>query len=114
MSSHPHGLRYSPFTMGIQNNNNNTNNNNINIKNSQQQQSTAVRQQISNVQNNTTKQLQSYSGSESDVSTSNENLSHEERYVLRHTARVEPQGQENLDGNITPVNEIQGWFFITI
>lgn len=113
MSSHPHGLRYSPFTLGMQNNNN-TINNNINIKNSQQQQSTAVRQQISNVQNNTTKQLQSYSGSESDVSTSNENLSHEERYVLRHTARVEPQGQENLDGNITPVNEIQGWFFIII
>lgn len=39
---------------------------------------------------------QSLSGSETDVSTSNENLSHEERYVIRHTARQEPQGQENL------------------
>uniref|UniRef100_A0A6M2DGK4 Putative angiomotin-like protein 1 n=1 Tax=Xenopsylla cheopis TaxID=163159 RepID=A0A6M2DGK4_XENCH len=39
---------------------------------------------------------QSLSGSETDVSTSNENLSHEERYVIRHTARVEPQGQETL------------------
>ncbi|XP_026322083.1 angiomotin-like isoform X3 [Hyposmocoma kahamanoa] len=39
---------------------------------------------------------QSLSGSETDVSTSNENLSREERYVVRHTARVEPQGQENL------------------
>uniref|UniRef100_A0A2H1WA69 SFRICE_007386 n=1 Tax=Spodoptera frugiperda TaxID=7108 RepID=A0A2H1WA69_SPOFR len=38
---------------------------------------------------------QSLSGSETDVSTSNENLSREERYVVRHTARVEPQGQEN-------------------
>ncbi|KAG7206574.1 hypothetical protein KM043_000259 [Ampulex compressa] len=38
---------------------------------------------------------QSLSGSETDVSTSNENLSNEERYVIRHTARQEPQGQEN-------------------
>ncbi|KAG6456561.1 hypothetical protein O3G_MSEX009810 [Manduca sexta] len=38
---------------------------------------------------------QSLSGSETDVSTSNENLSREERYVVRHTTRVEPQGQEN-------------------
>ncbi|XP_046435575.1 uncharacterized protein LOC124186995 [Neodiprion fabricii] len=38
---------------------------------------------------------QSLSGSDTDVSTSNENLSHEERYVIRHTARQEPQGQEN-------------------
>lgn len=39
------------------------------------------------------------SGSETDVSTSNENLSHEERYVIRHTARQEPQGQENLQAS---------------
>lgn len=39
---------------------------------------------------------QSLSGSETDVSTSNENLSNEERYVIKHTTRVEPQGQENL------------------
>lgn len=38
---------------------------------------------------------QSLSGSDTDVSTSNENLSNEERYVIRHTARQEPQGQEN-------------------
>uniref|UniRef100_A0A182WJ41 Angiomotin_C domain-containing protein n=1 Tax=Anopheles minimus TaxID=112268 RepID=A0A182WJ41_9DIPT len=49
------------------------------------------------------------SGSDTDVSTSNENLSREERYVLSH-ARVEPQGEENLQGNITPVNEVQGRF----
>lgn len=42
---------------------------------------------------------QSLSGSETDVSTSNENLSHEERYVIRHTARQEPQGQENLQSS---------------
>uniref|UniRef100_A0A2M4CY28 Putative angiomotin n=1 Tax=Anopheles darlingi TaxID=43151 RepID=A0A2M4CY28_ANODA len=49
----------------------------------------------------------SLSGSDTDVSTSNENLSREERYVLSH-ARVEPQGEENLQGNVTPVNELQG------
>ena len=38
---------------------------------------------------------------------SNENLSREERFVLLHTARVEPMGQENLSGNVTPVNEMQ-------
>ncbi|XP_012225084.1 serine-rich adhesin for platelets-like [Linepithema humile] len=38
---------------------------------------------------------QSLSGSDTDVSTSNENLSNEERYVIRHTERQEPQGQEN-------------------
>ncbi|XP_054266143.1 uncharacterized protein LOC128988665 [Macrosteles quadrilineatus] len=37
----------------------------------------------------------SLSGSETDISTSNENLSHEERYVIQHTTRQEPQGQEN-------------------
>ncbi|XP_049821497.1 angiomotin-like protein 1 isoform X2 [Aethina tumida] len=39
---------------------------------------------------------QSLSGSETDVSTSNENLSNEEKYAIRHTPRQEPQGQENL------------------
>lgn len=42
---------------------------------------------------------QSLSGSETDVSTSNENLSNEEKYVIRHTARQEPQGQENLQAS---------------
>ncbi|XP_042204239.1 uncharacterized protein LOC121853912 isoform X1 [Homarus americanus] len=42
---------------------------------------------------------QSFSGSETDVSTSTENLSPEERYALEHTQRQEPQGQENV-GNI--------------
>ncbi|PSN51424.1 hypothetical protein C0J52_05439 [Blattella germanica] len=42
---------------------------------------------------------QSLSGSETDVSTSNENLSHEERYAIRNTPRQEPQGQENLSSN---------------
>lgn len=38
-------------------------------------------------------------GSDTDISTSNENLSVEQRYVLRHTPRVEPQGQEMVDQN---------------
>lgn len=41
---------------------------------------------------------QSFSGSETDVSTSTENLSPEERYALAHTQRQEPQGQENVGG----------------
>ena len=39
-------------------------------------------------------QHQSFSGSETDVSTSTENLTHEEKYFLRHTTRQEPQGEE--------------------
>lgn len=37
---------------------------------------------------------------------SNANLSREERYVLLQP-RAEPQGQENLSGNVTPVNDAQ-------
>ena len=33
-------------------------------------------------------------------------LSREERFVLLHP-RAEPQGQENLSGNVTPVNDAQ-------
>ncbi|XP_065156727.1 angiomotin-like protein 1 isoform X2 [Atheta coriaria] len=42
---------------------------------------------------------QSLSGSETDISTSNENLSNEEKYVIRHTERQEPQGEENLQSS---------------
>lgn len=37
----------------------------------------------------------SKSGSETDISSSNESLSIEQRYVLKNMARIEPQGQEN-------------------
>lgn len=50
----------------------------------------------------------SLSGSDTDVSTSNENLSVEQRYVLRHTPRVEPQGQENLAEAAASGNENTG------
>ncbi|XP_063619223.1 angiomotin-like [Cydia splendana] len=50
---------------------------------------------------------QSLSGSETDVSTSNENLSREERYVVRHTARVEPQGQETQNNNNNNRNSLK-------
>lgn len=36
------------------------------------------------------------SGSETDISTSNENLSMEQRYILRNTSRIEPQGEEDF------------------
>ena len=41
------------------------------------------------------KYFPSLSGSETDVSTSTENLTQEERYVLRNMERQEPQGEEN-------------------
>lgn len=59
-------------------------------------QTNANRTQHLQANPNSFQQNLSFSGSETDVSTSNENLSHEERYVIRHTARQEPQGQENL------------------
>lgn len=40
---------------------------------------------------------------------SDANLSREERYVLLQP-RAEPQGQENLSGNVTPVNDTQRKF----
>lgn len=52
--------------------------------------------------------VNSLSSSETDISTSNENLSMEQRYVLRHTPRVEPQGQENLQDNVPSAKENQG------
>ncbi|XP_014239249.1 uncharacterized protein LOC106660814 isoform X2 [Cimex lectularius] len=45
------------------------------------------------------------SGSETDISTSNENLSNEERYAIRHTSRQEPQGQENMAYNTLIIHE---------
>ncbi|XP_068217068.1 LOW QUALITY PROTEIN: serine-rich adhesin for platelets-like [Palaemon carinicauda] len=44
---------------------------------------------------------QSFSGSETDVSTSTENLSPEDRYALEHTQRQEPQGQENVGSAVS-------------
>lgn len=46
-------------------------------------------------------------GSDTDISTSNENLSMEQRYVLR-TPRAEPQGQENLVESNQSGNENSG------
>lgn len=43
---------------------------------------------------------------------SDANLSREERYVLLQP-RAEPQGQENLSGNVTPVNDTQRKFCIS-
>uniref|UniRef100_A0A336KWT4 CSON000332 protein n=1 Tax=Culicoides sonorensis TaxID=179676 RepID=A0A336KWT4_CULSO len=66
------------------------------------------KQYVSSVQQQQqTQQLDlNLSGSDTDVSTSNENLTKEERYVIKHMARVEPQGQENLQsGKATPVGD---------
>lgn len=60
--------------------------------------------------NNRSMDYNSMSGSDTDVSTSNENLSVEQRYVLRNTPRVEPQGQENLAEAAAAGNENTGDF----
>lgn len=123
MSSHPPGLRFSPFSSAatqsanntnkkINNNTGNSNNNIVNNKLKMQQQS--QQQQIQQQQQSQQGQIiktkptfnnhstNSFSDSETDLSNSIENLSMEERFVLRHTARVEPQGQENLQDNLIP------------
>lgn len=66
----------------------------------QQQHQPTQQQQLNQIKSKNNFKLDSYSDSETDISNSIENLSMEERYVLRHTARVEPQGQENLSENI--------------
>lgn len=131
MSSHPPGLRFSSVAtsqipnLKISNNNNNNNNrsndtnnsntinnNNNNNKTMQHQQQPQPQTQI--LKKNLMKQpppqytANSLSGSETDISTSNENLSLEQRYVLRHTPRVEPQGQENLQEKVSSGAENQG------
>lgn len=58
--------------------------------------------------------VNSLSSSETDISTSNENLSMEQRYVLRHTPRVEPQGQENLQDVVPSAKESQGEIIIKL
>lgn len=79
---------------------------------SQQQQQPQPQQTVNkNIQSNSSQYSEnSLSGSETDVSTSNENLSVEQRYVLRNTPRVEPQGQENLAENIASGSENTGSF----
>ncbi|XP_055702910.1 uncharacterized protein LOC129801671 isoform X2 [Phlebotomus papatasi] len=93
MSSNPIGLRFSPFASSI-----GASSVGGSGGKSMQSGQTRGRQLQSTKATNTTST--SLSSSETDVSTSTENLSMEERYVLRHTARVEPQGQENMLENV--------------
>lgn len=117
MSSHPTGLRFSPFsTAALANNNNPLMNNNMQQsqqmqvanKNKIQKQNQLSQQQQVPQQSQQQFSVNSLSSSETDISTSNENLSMEQRYVLRHTPRVEPQGQENLQDIVPNVKENQG------
>lgn len=93
MSSNPIGLRFSPLASSI-----GASSVGGSGGKSMQSGQTRGRQLQSTKATNTTST--SLSSSETDVSTSTENLSMEERYVLRHTARVEPQGQENMLENV--------------
>lgn len=52
----------------------------------------------------------SNSGSETDLSTSNESLSKEQRYVLKNMSRIEPQGQENQ----TESEKIVFFFYVNL
>lgn len=103
MSSHPQGLRFSPFSSSVQSNGN------IIKQNMQPQPQQQTNQNNKKLQTQFSNSL--FSGSETDVTNSLENLSMEERYVLRHTARVAPQGQENLQEN-TPPGKLATFFLI--
>lgn len=121
MSSHPHGLRFSPFAS--------TNKSVIMSAQQQPQQQTPaipVRQRKSatptNIPMPTPKtftrekakmpqEIKNFSDTDDDdhdyfEDESDANLSKEERFVLLQP-RAEPQGQENLSGNVTPVNDNQ-------
>lgn len=121
MSSHPHGMRFSPFSS----------NNKSAILSSQQQpqQQTPIQQTVTMRTNRKsatptnipvpkvvmreTKTVHEPKNAGFDTDEdehdffddeSDSNLSKEERYVLLQP-RAEPQGQENLSGNVTPVND---------
>lgn len=129
MSSHPHGMRFSPFAS--------TNKTVILSAQQQPQQQTPIQQTVTMRQHrksatptnipvpmskvvtreakivqesinprfsDTEDDEQDFFDDEYDV-----NLSKEERYVLLQP-RAEPQGQENLSGNVTPVNDTQREF----
>lgn len=126
MSSHPHGIRFSPFTS--------TNKTVILSAQQQPQQQTPSQQTVTMRQHRKsatatnipgpmpkvvlrdTKAVQEtnnprFSDTEDDEQDFFDdeydvNLSKEERYVLLQP-RAEPQGQENLSGNVTPVNDTQ-------
>src|SRR5690349_9872102 len=125
MSSHPHGMRFSPFASA---------NKNVILSAQQQpQQQTPIPQNNvtmrqhrksatpTNIPVPTPKTMSretkamheaknpSFSDTDDDEQDyfdddSDANLSREERYVLLQP-RAEPQGQENLSGNVTPVND---------
>ena len=132
MSSHPHGIRFSPFSSG---NKNTILSAQQHPQQPNQSQHTPVRQNVTmrqhrksatptnipvptqktvvrenksiqNVNNmgfsDTDDDEQDYFDDDSDTT-----LSREDRYVLLQP-RAEPQGQENLSGNVTPVNDTQG------
>lgn len=125
MSSNPHGMRFSQFTSG---------NKNVILSAQQQpQQQTPLQAPIVTLRqhrksatptnipvpktvvreakvmqesknagfSDTDDDEHDYFDDESDAT-----LSREERYVLLQP-RAEPQGQENLSGNVTPVNDTQ-------
>lgn len=132
MSSHPHGMRFSPFSSG--------NKNAILSAQQQPQQQTPVQQNVTlrqhrksatptNIPVSTqktvireTKSMQNpknvgFSDTDDDEQDyfddeSDANLSREDRYVLLQP-RAEPQGQENMSGNVTPVNDNQCKFKFT-
>lgn len=129
MSSNPHGMRFSQFSSG---------NKNVILsaqQQSQQQEQSPIQQNVimrhqrksatptnipmpmsKAVVRETKAALNPNASGFSDTDDDEQdyfdddgesNLSREERYVLLQP-RAEPQGQENLSGNVTPVNDTQG------
>jgi hypothetical protein len=128
-SQMPHGLRFSPFAT-------NTNKNVIMSAQQQPQQQTpavpqrqqrksatptnipvptpkAVMRDVKTTQDINNKSFSDTDDDEHDYfeDDCDVNLSKEERYVLLQP-RAEPQGQENLSGNVTPVNDNTRKYFL--
>lgn len=95
MSSNPHGIRYSAFNKNI-------------VPSVMQQQQNIKQVPVMMKVPPKPKQYMQQQKMEQNLSESdtdsNENLSKEERYVIKNMARVEPQGQEQ-GGKKTPVGD---------
>ncbi|CRK90729.1 CLUMA_CG004421, isoform A [Clunio marinus] len=108
MSSHPHGMRFSPFGAGS---------GSKNIPMQTQQKQIINQKNVAMPQTKVAERKSKSNANENKVSSDtdvtdldlfddeiNSKLSREERYVLLQP-RAEPQGQENYSGNVTPVND---------
>lgn len=104
MSSHPAGLKFPNFSSTAEPS---QQLNEIAINNKIMQSQQQQQQQQSQIQHKQPS-TNNFSDSDTEVSNSIENLSIVDRFVLRHTTRVEPQGQENMQENTISGRYING------